>query len=148
MIRRPPRSTPLYSSAASDVYKRQVSTYASRRERADTPAVRLPECSVLRFAGHQMVNRKRLPYAKNLTAFIPIFLLRAAFTFSLAVFFSLVAFVVFVFVVVVAVGIVWVVRVLFVVVFMFLLRILLLKQFFNFLLLCERLKGSATHSMR
>ena len=24
MIRRPPRSTPLYSSAASDVYKRQV----------------------------------------------------------------------------------------------------------------------------
>ena len=25
MIRRPPRSTPLYSSAASDVYKRQVS---------------------------------------------------------------------------------------------------------------------------
>ena len=26
MIRRPPRSTPLYSSAASDVYKRQAST--------------------------------------------------------------------------------------------------------------------------
>src|SRR5665647_3953989 len=26
MIRRPPRSTPLYSSAASDVYKRQVKT--------------------------------------------------------------------------------------------------------------------------
>src|SRR5665647_3956330 len=26
MIRRPPRSTPLYSSAASDVYKRQVET--------------------------------------------------------------------------------------------------------------------------
>src|SRR5660397_117003 len=26
MIRRPPRSTPLYSSAASDVYKRQVNT--------------------------------------------------------------------------------------------------------------------------
>ena len=26
MIRRPPRSTPLYSSAASDVYKRQVDT--------------------------------------------------------------------------------------------------------------------------
>src|SRR5660398_298069 len=26
MIRRPPRSTPLYSSAASDVYKRQVSS--------------------------------------------------------------------------------------------------------------------------
>src|SRR5674476_495246 len=26
MIRRPPRSTPLYSSAASDVYKRQANT--------------------------------------------------------------------------------------------------------------------------
>ena len=26
MIRRPPRSTPLYSSAASDVYKRQLKT--------------------------------------------------------------------------------------------------------------------------
>ena len=29
MIRRPPRSTPLYSSAASDVYKRQQTLYAS-----------------------------------------------------------------------------------------------------------------------
>ena len=29
MIRRPPRSTPLYSSAASDVYKRQVISYTS-----------------------------------------------------------------------------------------------------------------------
>src|SRR5674476_1409403 len=28
MIRRPPRSTPLYSSAASDVYKRQVYIYS------------------------------------------------------------------------------------------------------------------------
>src|SRR5450759_4299872 len=28
MIRRPPRSTPLYSSAASDVYKRQARGYA------------------------------------------------------------------------------------------------------------------------
>ena len=28
MIRRPPRSTPLYSSAASDVYKRQIVTTA------------------------------------------------------------------------------------------------------------------------
>ena len=27
MIRRPPRSTPLYSSAASDVYKRQHGNY-------------------------------------------------------------------------------------------------------------------------
>src|SRR5674476_1680015 len=31
MIRRPPRSTPLYSSAASDVYKRQA--HAARDER-------------------------------------------------------------------------------------------------------------------
>src|SRR5450759_2787539 len=29
MIRRPPRSTPLYSSAASDVYKRQVLRYGT-----------------------------------------------------------------------------------------------------------------------
>src|SRR5674476_1693193 len=34
MIRRPPRSTPLYSSAASDVYKRQVQQAGKRRERA------------------------------------------------------------------------------------------------------------------
>src|SRR5660397_155060 len=32
MIRRPPRSTPLYSSAASDVYKRQMS-YCSVKSR-------------------------------------------------------------------------------------------------------------------
>src|SRR5660397_246861 len=32
MIRRPPRSTPLYSSAASDVYKRQVGQLAGPRE--------------------------------------------------------------------------------------------------------------------
>src|SRR5665647_1457209 len=31
MIRRPPRSTPLYSSAASDVYKRQDDTGAEAR---------------------------------------------------------------------------------------------------------------------
>ena len=99
-----------------------------------------------------MVNRKRLSYAKNLTAFSARSLLRAAFASSIAVFFSLVAFVVFVFVVfvmfvvVVAVGVVWVV---FVVMFMFLLHMfVLLKHFFNFLLLCEWLKGSATHSMR
>src|SRR5674476_720498 len=33
MIRRPPRSTPLYSSAASDVYKRQLSLYLYARDR-------------------------------------------------------------------------------------------------------------------
>ena len=32
MIRRPPRSTPLYSSAASDVYKRQELGYERWRE--------------------------------------------------------------------------------------------------------------------
>src|SRR5674476_1477056 len=32
MIRRPPRSTPLYSSSASDVYKRQI-PYLERGER-------------------------------------------------------------------------------------------------------------------
>src|SRR5450759_50908 len=31
MIRRPPRSTPLYSSAASDVYKRQLQERCRRR---------------------------------------------------------------------------------------------------------------------
>ena len=30
MIRRPPRSTPLYSSAASDVYKRQTEDYVDK----------------------------------------------------------------------------------------------------------------------
>src|SRR5665647_491198 len=32
MIRRPPRSTPLYSSAASDVYKRQVHVCGDRKQ--------------------------------------------------------------------------------------------------------------------
>ena len=32
MIRRPPRSTPLYSSAASDVYKRQLLVVAMVRD--------------------------------------------------------------------------------------------------------------------
>src|SRR5450759_3394722 len=33
MIRRPPRSTPLYSSAASDVYKRQIKIVSITTER-------------------------------------------------------------------------------------------------------------------
>src|SRR5450759_5937307 len=33
MIRRPPRSTPLYSSAASDLYKRQLSDLLPEAER-------------------------------------------------------------------------------------------------------------------
>ena len=32
MIRRPPRSTPLYSSAASDVYKRQINSFEMNNE--------------------------------------------------------------------------------------------------------------------
>src|SRR5665647_1670256 len=35
MLRRPPRSTPLYSSAASDVYKRQVCVELVAGQRAD-----------------------------------------------------------------------------------------------------------------
>src|SRR5450759_336539 len=38
MIRRPPRSTPLYSSAASDVYKRQVNTACSGVAFTSAPA--------------------------------------------------------------------------------------------------------------
>src|SRR5450759_6031284 len=37
MLRRPPRSTPLYSSAASDVYKRQV--LEGRREERESPSL-------------------------------------------------------------------------------------------------------------
>src|SRR5660398_178369 len=35
MIRRPPRSTPLYSSAASDVYKRQPGSHTSESRKTD-----------------------------------------------------------------------------------------------------------------
>src|SRR5660397_237025 len=38
IIRRPPRSTPLYSSAASDVYKRQVPPASDRRLPVPYPA--------------------------------------------------------------------------------------------------------------
>src|SRR5660397_93258 len=44
MIRRPPRSTPLYSSAASDVYKRQrVDAAEPVRRRADLARDRIRE---------------------------------------------------------------------------------------------------------
>src|SRR5660397_114309 len=39
MIRRPPRSTPLYSSAASDVYKRQVHEFVRLAEQYGLPRV-------------------------------------------------------------------------------------------------------------
>ena len=38
MIRRPPRSTPLYSSAASDVYKRQLKAYLAHYPSGKTSA--------------------------------------------------------------------------------------------------------------
>src|SRR5660398_307051 len=47
MIRRPPRSTPLYSSAASDVYKRQAISH-----RFQSVTELLP-CSGLHFCNHQ-----------------------------------------------------------------------------------------------
>src|SRR5660398_25360 len=49
MIRRPPRSTPLYSSAASDVYKRQ-----SMR------SVQLLEIAVLELLGHDRLDKNVL----------------------------------------------------------------------------------------
>src|SRR5660397_30953 len=45
MIRRPPRSTPLYSSAASDVYKRQLRQTRRKRRRADRSQRDPPPCS-------------------------------------------------------------------------------------------------------
>src|SRR5660398_331971 len=42
MIRRPPRSTPLYSSAASDVYKRQVRAGLSCIEESGVCAASFP----------------------------------------------------------------------------------------------------------
>src|SRR5665647_501713 len=45
MIRRPPRSTPLYSSAASDVYKRQCRVFCrSLHTRPLTVFARLLDC--------------------------------------------------------------------------------------------------------
>src|SRR5665647_997030 len=44
MIRRPPRSTPLYSSAASDVYKRQLKHSADgKHEEGRTEAVAIKD---------------------------------------------------------------------------------------------------------
>src|SRR5660398_330290 len=53
MIRRPPRSTPLYSSAASDVYKRQV-----QGDREDYP----------RFAGSSRMRSAEIPAEIRLVA--------------------------------------------------------------------------------
>src|SRR5660398_161135 len=49
MIRRPPRSTPLYSSAASDVYKRQHTIHASKVDckgcHQENGQVVVPQCT-------------------------------------------------------------------------------------------------------
>ena len=42
MIRRPPRSTPLYSSAASDVYKRQLLFFSGLGHLAEGGYLNLP----------------------------------------------------------------------------------------------------------
>src|SRR5660397_169387 len=49
MIRRPPRSTPLYSSAASDVYKRQGYDYVRYLEKVggDRPLTDAPDAMFL-----------------------------------------------------------------------------------------------------
>src|SRR5665647_2036750 len=58
MIRPPPRSTPLYSSAASDVYKRQRLLRGGLGEPAVDPAVGLPPVPVvLRRADHVVRQR-------------------------------------------------------------------------------------------
>src|SRR5665647_547604 len=51
MIRRPPRSTPLYSSAASDVYKRQL---RERGERLSLDLVRATEAGQHRELSDQL----------------------------------------------------------------------------------------------
>eukprot|EP00826_Nyctotherus_ovalis_P046667 TRINITY_DN5305_c0_g4_i2.p2 TRINITY_DN5305_c0_g4~~TRINITY_DN5305_c0_g4_i2.p2 ORF type:complete len:130 (+),score=21.10 TRINITY_DN5305_c0_g4_i2:23-391(+) len=49
MIRRPPRSTPLYSSAASDVYKRQVYEFVDFDK--------IPNCQGLNFIVMKMLGK-------------------------------------------------------------------------------------------
>src|SRR5660398_308141 len=58
MIRRPPRSTPLYSSAASDVYKRQIQT-----DFLDHPAGHIchPELHFLRQRRRILITGERRP---------------------------------------------------------------------------------------
>src|SRR5660398_165093 len=70
MIRRPPRSTPLYSSAASDVYKRQEVDGGYREARVEgvTGEQACPDCGVFSARVHsRTVQRvKDLPYGRPL----------------------------------------------------------------------------------
>src|SRR5660397_288819 len=64
MIRRPPRSTPLYSSAASDVYKRQVTRGRAPSE-VNAPAGYGPRAQAIMvylFMG-QFLSRERTAHA-------------------------------------------------------------------------------------
>ena len=87
MIRRPPRSTPLYSSAASDVYKRQVDNLESEVIRLldflDLPfeescvrfyetdrSVRTPSSEQVRKPVNKAGMGRWKPYAKNLKLLI------------------------------------------------------------------------------
>src|SRR5665647_3549680 len=68
MIRRPPRSTPLYSSAASDVYKRQITMSSavdwmscrSRRWMAKSTALRHPAARPAAHPVHGAAHRDHL----------------------------------------------------------------------------------------
>src|SRR5665648_1296748 len=58
MIRRPPRSTLSSSSAASDVYKRQVNIIPTRTKSKDNP-IAAPTCSSLTISG---TDEKKRPF--------------------------------------------------------------------------------------
>src|SRR5674476_201423 len=60
MIRRPPRSTPLYSSAASDVYKRQPPTPSVHRLRLGLPGYLIP-FATLAFAPQRQERARKPP---------------------------------------------------------------------------------------
>ena len=70
MIRRPPRSTPLYSSAASDVYKRQhdIGVIANI---ADRVAVMYGGSVVETGKVHQILTAPEHEYTKSLIAAVP-----------------------------------------------------------------------------
>src|SRR5665647_2304855 len=59
MIRRPPRSTPLYSSAASDVYKRQVQGNGETHPR-DVPLEALQQAVVAPAGGDRQADARRV----------------------------------------------------------------------------------------
>ena len=67
MIRRPPRSTPLYSSAASDVYKRQVSDDLALWHGASGRTTSSPVCIQACRTDSRDKLRAFVPYNKNWT---------------------------------------------------------------------------------